>query len=191
MVEPKVSKFRVLRANSGIEGGADVGFSHLNFRNRPKRAFAVINAAKAATAPPSALAPLLEGAVNLPWRGCEAASWPRQQPCQIDQGRWEPRQGVEAHESSDDGLSADRSRHRRPVPSRLDPPAFGQSLDGDPLGKPRGTRGKIVKNPMHPGHPGRSRIRSVGIIDNENEAFCTLRHPRPGQGRRDVFASSV
>src|SRR5208337_106474 len=54
-----------------------------------------------------------------------------------------------------------------------------QSLTGDAFGKPRRARRKIVKNPMHPRHLGRLRIRRVGIIDDENEALCPWRHPRP------------
>ena len=63
-----------------------------------------------------------------------------------------------------------------------------QSLDGDAFGKPRRVRRKIVKNPMYPGHLGRFWIGRVGIVDDENEAFCPLRHTRPSQWGRDILS---
>jgi len=44
---------------------------------------------------------------------------------------------------------------------------------------------------MHPSHARRSRIRRVGVIHDQGQAFRARRDTAPGQRRRNIISSQV
>src|SRR6516162_1180640 len=66
--------------------------------------------------------------------------------------------------------------------------ALRQSRLACVLGQGPGLGRYVVDDPMYPNHLGRFRIRRVGIIDNQNEAFSAVGDSLPRKRRRDTFA---
>ena len=59
------------------------------------------------------------------------------------------------------------------------------SLDG--FGKSGRTGGNVVENPVDPCHFRRCRIRGIRIVDDKNDAICSLGKARLFKGRGNVI----